>query len=234
MRNHSGNICIERAIYNVPYGGGGSFKTFAQQLKANNPDILYLKPHTGQSIRLGELTLDIMLTHEDFVSATSGASRCGADFNNTSTVIKFSAFGKSYLQLGDYSGSPGDGLETLFLGLYKNGNAYPALKSDIVQVAHHALNGTQKNVYQVVGARYAFIPQTDTDFDAVSMKDPGIQTTVNQIYEANANAEIYLQSRYIHALTISQNGTITHNQEPIRGANANYTDLLATAPPYQK
>ena len=232
-------IYIERAFYNVPFHDSTSSKKsyihFAEMLKTHNPNIIYLKPHTGQSIRLGELTLDIMLTHEDLVIPESATSRCG-DFNNTTTVIKFSAFGKSYLQLGDYSGSHSDGIEAIFLSLYKNGNAYPALQSDIVQVAHHALEGNQANVYKAIGARYAFIPQTDTDFDAegVVMMKSTFQATVEQLYESNANAEIYLQSRYTHALTIAQDGTITHSQEPIRGANADYADLLATVPPYQK
>ena len=239
LEKHSDKIYIERAFYNVPFHDSTSSKKsyihFAEMLKTHNPNIIYLKPHTGQSIRLGELTLDIMLTHEDLVIPESATSRCG-DFNNTTTVIKFSAFGKSYLQLGDYSGSHSDGIESIFLGLYKNGTAYPALQSDIVQVAHHAIEGDQANLYNAIGARYAFIPQTDTDFDAegVVMMKSTFQATVEQLYESNANAEIYLQSRYTHALTIAQDGTITHSQEPIRGANADYADLLATVPPYQK
>lgn len=240
LKNHSDKICIERAIYNVPYHTGSSneksFINFAKLLKENNPNILYLKPHTGQSVTLGEVTLDIMLTHEDLVSARSGISRCGADYNNTSTVIKFTAFGRTYLQLGDYSGSASDGLEEIFLGLYKNGTAHPALKCDIVQVAHHAIEGNQANVYNAVGAKYAFIPQTDTDFDAESltMMTNNFQTTINQLYQANADTEIYLQSRFVHALTIAQDGCITHSKQDIKGASDDYADWLATVPAYQR
>ena len=239
LENHSDKIHIERAIYNVPFhdtaSSTTSFINFAKLLKEHNPNIIYMKPHTGQSIRLGELTLDIMLTHEDLVIPESASTRCG-DFNNTSTVIKFTAYGKSYMQLGDYSGSPSDNIEKIFLGLYKNGNAYPALKSDIVQVAHHALEGNQANVYNAIGAKYAFIPQTDTDFDGegVAMLKATFQATVDQIFAANAEAEVYLQSRYTHALTISQDGAITHSSEAIRGANEDYADWLATVPAFAK
>ena len=239
LENHGDKIFIERAMYNVPFhdskSSTTSFINFAKLLKEHNPNMLYIKPHTGQSVRLGELTLDILLTHEDLVIPESATTRCG-DFNNTTTVIKFTAFGKTYLQLGDYSGSPSDKIEDVFLGLYKQGNTYPTLQSDIVQVAHHALEGDQVNVYKAIGARYAFIPQTDTDFDGegVSMMKNAFQSTVNQLIMANASVDIYLQSRYTHALTIQKDGTITHTSEVLRGANEDYQGYLDSVPAFMK
>ena len=238
VQNHSDKINIERAIYNVPYHvNKKTFMAFGALLKEKFPNIQYLKPHTGQSIRLGEITLDIMLTHEDLVKQL-GAFTLINNFNNTTTIIKYTINGKTFMQLGDHSGDS-DGVEKILLGMYENAeHAYPALQSDIVQVAHHAIQTGMEKTYKAIGARYAFVPQADCNFSAYRDQQPRCdiyQSTVNDLIAANASVEFFFQSRYTYGLKIAKNGTMSETAPiAIQNANADYAALLDSVDPFTR
>ena len=230
VRDYSDKINIERAMYNVPYHANQtSFVPFGKLLKETYPNIQYLKPHTGQSIRLGEITLDIMLTHEDLVDGATAISKI-SNFNNTSTVIKYTVNGKTFMQLADLSADE-DGVEKILLGMYQSGaNEYAALKSDIVQVAHHALQTGMEKTYKAIGASYAFVPQADCSFEKYKLEQRRCdiyQSTVNDVIAANASVKFFFQSRHTYGLRIAKNGTISETAPiAIQNANADYAALL--------
>ncbi len=239
IQKYSEKIVIESAIYNIPWlDQKTSFMTFGALIKEKYPNIKFLKAHTGQSIRLGEVTLDILLTHEDILDEVSGFTKI-SNYNNTTTVIKYTVNGKTFMQLGDFSGSKNNGKEKLFLEPYKNADGgYPVLQSDIVQVAHHALENDMQNTYKAIGARYAFIPQSDCNFSEYRFEQAKCSTyqdTVNDIISANESVEIFFQSRYTYALSIAKNGAIT-KLAPIAiiGADEGYAELIREVSPFSK
>ena len=239
IQKYSDKIDIESAIYNIPWlTQKSAFMTFGALIKEKYPNIKYLKPHTGQSIRLGEVTLDILLTHEDIVDEASGFTKI-SNYNNTTTVMKYTVNGKTFMQLGDFSGSQNNGKEKIFLGMYKDADgAYPVLQSDIVQVAHHALENDMENTYQAIGARYAFIPQADCNFSEYRFQQAKCSTyqdTVNDIISANANVEMFFQNRNTYALSIAKNGAIT-KLAPIAiiGADEGYAELIGAVSPFHR
>jgi beta-lactamase superfamily II metal-dependent hydrolase len=138
------------------------------------PDARFLKPHTGQSFTLGDVKIDVMFTHEDMVKADTGTLHL-RDVNNTSTVMKLTVHGKTFLLLGDLGTSVKNPyrpivedmrLEARFLGMYsaKHGS-YPALESDAVQVSHHAFHYyRQSEFYCAIRARYAMLPMADVEY----------------------------------------------------------------------
>ena len=231
-------ITVERAIYNLPFWSntqseGSDFAKFGALLKTKYPAMQYIKAHTGQSIKLGEVTLDIMLTHEDLLESKVAMTKA-RNFNDTTTVFKYTVNGKTFLQLGDYGGS--SDIARQFLGMYKQGNTYPALKSDIVQTAHHAMNDWLEDLYLAVRANYAFVPTADCKFsDYQDIVNPCYNNTVSQIIDANDSVKLYFQNRKTYALAIAKNGAITEvTPTDIRGANDGYDTLLSAVTPFSR
>lgn len=232
IEKHSDKINIERILFNVPWHvQQSSFVTFGARLKENFPNAQYLKAHTGQSLTLGEVTLDIMFTHEDLVEKRTGMTNI-SNFNNTTTVIKYTINGKTFMQLGDHTSSQ-DHAGERFLGLYKAGeNDYPALKSDIVQVAHHAIETAEEDLYNAIRAPYAFVPQADCNFEKYKSEQAVCYkylNTLGDLKNANENVEFFFQSRFTHGFTISKDGTISKTTPiAIQGVNDDYANYLTT------
>ena len=232
IQNHAEKLDIERILFNVPWHvQQSSFVPFGTLLQEKFPNAKYLKAHTGQSLALGEVTLDIMLTHEDLVEKRTGMTNI-ATFNNTTTVIKYTINGKTFMQLGDHTSSQ-DHAGERFLGLYKAGeNDYPALKSDIVQVAHHAIETAEEDLYNAICAPYAFVPQADCDFEKYKSEQAVCDkywNTLGDLKNANESVEFFFQSRYTHGFTIAKNGTLSKTTPiAIQGVNEDYAGYLTT------
>ena len=230
LQKYAEKITVERAIFNFPFWSadtatGESYAKLGALIKEKYPAIKYIKPHTGQSILLGEVTLDILLTHEDLLESKVAMTKA-KNFNNTTTVIKYTVAGKSFLQLGDFSGTTE--ITTQFLNTYKVGNAYPALNCDIVQTAHHAMNDWLDDLYVAIGAKYAFVPTADCNFKAYTgIVNPCYASTIQHLIGANESVNLYFQNRNTYGLQIDKNGGISETvSTAIRGVNSDYLALL--------
>ena len=223
VNNYSDQIVIERAMYNLPSWSYGAFTALGQAIKAKFPSVKFIKPHSGQSIQLGNISIDIITTHEDIVDADTGKTNI-IDFNSTTTVYRMNIGGKTFMVMGDWGGgdthAPADYAETerRLLAVYANGNdSY--LRSDILQVAHHALNPYMENVNKAIAAKYAFFPAADVALN--QQAHPGVvNVNYNQFIAAGGVAsQVYFSSRYTYCLDIAQDGTITVAAQNIRGAD---------------
>ena len=116
-------------------------KLFDEHLDVYYPDLKYYRPHTGETIQLADVKLDILYTCEDNVDAKTGElvkelftwnNTYGIDQNNSSMVARITFDGKSFMLLGDIFGAAED-------VLMKNYSA-SSLKADIMQVSHHGFN----------------------------------------------------------------------------------------------
>lgn len=154
LKEYHDVIDLQSVIYNFPsyqvLSGGYDANTF--DLKANinkyYPDVTFHKLHTGEQLSMAGVRIDVVFTHEDAVSA-SGTSQIG-DFNASSTVLKVTFDGKTWMILGDIS----DVAQTAIMGA----RSREYLKSDIVQVAHHCFNYLN-DLYPAIAADIALFPQ---------------------------------------------------------------------------
>ena len=156
LRRFPDRIFVERAMFNFAsesYLGGfdessrSRIKTM-ERLKANNPEIKYLKLHTGQKFELCGAGVEVILTHEDMLSRHT--PRFYEGMNETSTILKFSFDGKSVIFLGDAHVSNGN----VMIGRYPEG----ALNCDFLQAAHHCINNVE-NIYAFIRSEYILIPE---------------------------------------------------------------------------
>lgn len=152
LRFYSDQLTVERVIFNFPanehYVLMPQTHILLERLHAFCPDVKYLKAHTGQRFTLAGVTCEVLLTHED-ASGMTGRETIGR-FNDTSTVLKVSFDGTSFIFLGDMD----DGAERVILSHFTE----RTLRCSGVQVAHHMINSLQK-IYFVIQPDVMLVPQ---------------------------------------------------------------------------
>ena len=150
-------LFVERAMFNFASESlvGSDFNESVQsriktteRIKANNPEVKYLKLHTGQKFDLCGAEVEVLLTHEDMLSRH--APRAYEGMNETSTILKLSFDGKSVIFLGDAHVSNGN----VLIGRYPEGS----VSCDFLQVAHHCINNVE-NIYAFIKTEYMLIPE---------------------------------------------------------------------------
>lgn len=195
-------VDLQTVICNFPsyqvISGNYGDNTFT--LKANiqkyYPDVKFHKLHTGEQLSFAGVNIDVVYTHEDAVS-NAGTTKIG-DFNATSTVLKISFDGKTWMVLGDISSVAEDAIIDMHTKEY--------LKVDIVQVAHHGFNFLNK-LYPAMGAKIALFPNS-----RFYITDPGNSQSNYYKYLSIMEyaTEEYYAHKYITKLWVDENGAIQH------------------------
>jgi len=90
-----------------------------------------------------DIKIEILLTYDDLPFAS--------DPNETSMLFRVTAADQTFLFLGDTYHAPAAQLA---------GERGKSLKSDFCQLAHHALNGADDSLYELVKPEIALIPMT--------------------------------------------------------------------------
>ena len=235
VRDHSEKFILERVMHNLTSEQlPADLRDMSRDIITKYPDVKYTKIHTGQKIQLADATIEVMLTHETLTDAESNRTII-VDYNDTSDIVKFTVNGKSFMNLGDHGGQwtrkPNEVassamIEAKLLGMYRaEDGSYPALKADIVQVAHHAINDWLENLYKAIDADYAFFPQADCQIDLYDGN-----CFKNIVYQLRAtgmpDSNMYHANRLTHWLIIEQNGNITHHSQKLTGADEGYWYFL--------
>lgn len=164
IRRYREKVVLERLLYNfqpmdfsdVPedmdWRGSdeATFREFYRVVDACCQGVPRIILHTGDSLQIGELALDVLYTHEDLYPGQS-------TFNDHSTVLRVTARGKRILFLGDIY------TEASRILLQR-----PAqLRCDIVQVAHHGFRGATEALYRATGATMALWPTAAHEFESL-------------------------------------------------------------------
>ena len=134
-------------VINKKYDSGAFL--LRDNLQKYFPNVTYHKPHTGEMINFGGVTMEVVYTHEDAVPV-SGESDV-VHFNCTSTVVKVTMDGKTLMILGDMGAEAEKKIMEMHSSEY--------LKSDLVQVSHHCYNYLGK-LYPAIDADIAVFPQS--------------------------------------------------------------------------
>ncbi len=168
METHRDDVIIRKLIYNfqpmaLPQSSEGwrkvkndleTVKRFYEVAEAYCREIPILTPRAGDRIRIGEIYIEVLYTHENLDVPST--------FNDHSTVLRADTNGWSLLFLGD---------------LFREGSRIlmdvcpDRLRCDIVQVAHHGFAGATKALYEAVSAAYALWPGTREGIGANAYRD---------------------------------------------------------------
>ena len=191
--NYHKQIDLQRVMFNFPSaseldaGKMGIVGDVRSNVRQYFPNAKVLKCHTGQSIQLGSMTIDVMTTHEDAVAAKTGKSVIG-EGNSMTSVLRFTfADGTRYMELGDCT----EEREGSLLGMYADSE----FKCQISDVAHHGYNRLQR-LYSKISARYIFwtnysFDDWATDTESAKWRKTVSQHTLQYVQTANPNVEVF-------------------------------------------
>ena len=229
---------FERVMHNIAASGvmacGSDLPKISSKLKSTFPGIKYIKIHTGQNIKLGNVTIDVLMTHEDAVDPITGKSII-VDNNNVCPVLRITANNTSILYFGDWGGNDQSTaakrneysfMENRLMSVNKvlveidgvSQSTYPMLDVDIVQTAHHAINSWMGNVYTKTSPMYAFFTQADVPYDM--LYHDCYRTIIKYLHSVGTPYEnMYFAGKQTHWLVIDTDGTITHDSKKFEGAD---------------
>ena len=153
-RYHS-QLSVERFMFNFPSSTvrrpDSQTGIFKEMINKYCPDALYIKLHTGQSVQLADVTLQVLYTHEDSVNLSTGKAVL-EDVNDSSTVLRVSAGEMSMIVTGDMNMRAQE--------MIMNAFSEKTLSASILQVSHHGFNNVS-SLYNAVKAPIAIIPQSE-------------------------------------------------------------------------
>ena len=193
ISNYNKYLDLQRVMFNFPtsaemdagkMGIDGEIRTAVRQFF---PNVMFTKCHTGQSIQLGSLTIDVMTTHEDAVSATTGKTTI-SEGNSMTSLLRFTfADGTRYMELGDFT----EERENSLLGMYSDAE----FKCQISDIAHHGFNRVQR-LYSKISARYILwsnYPSENwlTGTTAAKWRKTVSANNLQYVRDANPNVEIF-------------------------------------------
>ncbi|MBE6668204.1 MAG: hypothetical protein E7607_07850 [Ruminococcaceae bacterium] len=229
---------FERVMHNIAHSSvmptGSDLVSMASKISQYNPNVKYIKLHTGQNITLGNVSIDVLMTHEDAVDPITGKSII-VDNNNVCPVIKINANGKSIMYFGDWGGNDQSTkakqdeyvfMESRLMGIYNvviddNGtkkNTYPMLKADVVQTAHHAINSWMVNVYTAIAPQHAFFTQADVPYSLLF--HPCYKTIIDCLHTVGTPYEnMYFAGKKTNWIVIDTDGNITQDSKAIEGTD---------------
>ena len=155
LKNYRSQIDLQRVMFNFPNPTvtGLSIHELRGDIQTNYPNVKFLKCHTGQSIHLGSIDIDILMTHEDMVNASTGKSTM-TEGNSMTTVARFTMpDGTVFLNLGDFESEQEAPLFSGSKAILDKSE----LECDIVTVAHHGYNKVEAT-YKAAKAQYVLWP----------------------------------------------------------------------------
>lgn len=141
IETHHEQIALERVMWNFPEksviapGSSQRNDQLAMQSMVNRlyPDVLYMKPHNGMKINVGDVELQFLYTQEDNIEKF--LSKEYTDYNSSSAVCMLKFSGKSVFLPGDCKmGTIDKG------GFMCNIYSKSTFGCDIMQVSHHGYN----------------------------------------------------------------------------------------------
>ena len=149
---YQSSVKIETVVYNLPTtyfhsGLAAAAPAIDTQIYAI-PGVKAIYARTGQVFHIADAQFEIMFTPEDFYPGA-----VGGDENDSSVVFKITCEGQSILIFGDSAYNAAKQL------LRRYGET-DALKSDIMQVAHHGYDGTDA-LYRLVDPTIVLWPCPD-------------------------------------------------------------------------
>lgn len=203
-KKYGDRVQVRRLIHNFPsklmlYGAGHEgfaeyeYALVEEGIRTYSPSPEFIRAHTGQTYRFPGLSVDILFTLDDFKQPFFPDN-----FNATSLVFRVTAEGQTFMFLGD--------TDPTAIGIFM-GRFGDALKSDVVQVAHHGYYGGTKEVYDAIAAPIVLwpVPYIHPITKAGRYNDPNFSMVTREMIRKYARA-VYLQWKGTDILSLPLSG----------------------------
>ena len=193
--DHHDDVIIERLYFNFPKEEEIAisdspymlddtiyrYTQFKRNLAEFYPDVPVVKPHSGNRFAVRNAEFEVLYAYDDLYPQTI----LNGGMNENSLLLKMTVEDQTILWTGDFAFNATD----LVLSEYD-----AALKSDILQMAHHGYNGTEA-LYAAVYPTIAILP---VSFDP----------KLDEVFARSQNAWL-LNSQNVQQFIITNHGTWT-------------------------
>lgn len=215
ITSYNEHLDLQRVMFNFPdpneVDGNkmGIDESARSSISKNYPNVKFLKCHTGQSIKLGSLVMDVMITSEDAVDISTGKTAMIEGNSMTSVVRITFADGTRYLELGDFTGDQDQDpkRQDTFVKMY----AGSEFICKIVTIAHHGYNSLAQ-IYPKIKANYALWTNLSPDEMVLDSDTRWKQVRAGQIETQLKNSDVTPKIYYAGQKTVKlgcKNGTVT-------------------------
>ena len=153
LEKYHDKIDLQRVMFNFPkyVNDKGYQEDIRTMARAYYPEVKFMKCHTGQSIQLGSLKLDVMATHEDLVNTTSGTVTF-EEGNDMTTMLRITfPDGSRFMSMGDAT-------EDVVVAGAISRLAASELSCKYFEVPHHGYNELYASQCNVFKPKYIFFP----------------------------------------------------------------------------
>ena len=154
-KSYGTDVKIEQIILNFPSeetakAGGGDCRSNVYSVLSSTAlkNTKLVKAHVGQKFYIRNATVEMLCNFEMLQPYT--LKKDDNSYNNTSLVFSVELEDVKFMILGDCYNKQSEIIPKCY------GTA--ALKSDVVQVAHHGIGGTDASVYSLIDADWAIWP----------------------------------------------------------------------------
>ena len=176
---YSKEVKLESILYNFPSDadsevsndGPLEYARFRSHVKNYYSYTPLYKVHTGHVYTIADATIEIFYTHEDYVNMDR-TIQSTTNWNNTSLIFGLEIAGQKIMFLGDAQEVPNNQTAAIFGS---------ALKSDIVQVAHHGGKGGTDAIYKAIDPQVALFTTSDEIIPTYMVKFPANSYLVNDL-----------------------------------------------------
>ena len=208
ITTYKDKVDLQRVMFNFPTDAEVDFDIYPYArdgILDYFPNAKVMKCHTGQSIQLGSVVLDVMTTHEDAVDAYTQKTKM-TEGNSSSTVVRITLpDGTRFMNLGDYTQE----MESAFLKMYSASE----LKCEITDVAHHGYNDVG-NIYRAISAEYALWSNYSAEL-FTDWKEVRARQVRGYLMEAGASAENIFYAGLNTVKLECKGGTIQVTKQPV-------------------
>lgn len=218
LMNYHGQYDVKRLSFNFNYKDPNMLPFFKEHFNVWYPDAVFYRPHTGETLNIADITIDILYTYEDSVSSETGniildtmplgwGGNPAVDQNNSSITAKITFDGKTFLLTGDIAFVARD----VLLANYSD----EVLKSDILQVSHHGLNHLPE-IYSKVNPSLTFYSQKK---EAIPNLNAGTQHIYNSVVASTQGGadNIYFAGNCTVGVSVGADGSLKAETREIIG-----------------
>ena len=163
ISDYSDRVKVEQLVTNDP--SDFLYSKTEMETRSFNPNsvkgkfggCVYQKAHTGQQFFLPGVTFTVLYTQED--SSTSSPFRM---FNSLSMVFDAVTNDTRFIWFGDAQREAALRIKSMY---------YEEMKCDVMQVAHHGVNGGSLELFELCNPKIAFFPVSENLYRSVANQE---------------------------------------------------------------
>lgn len=188
IHEYGDKVIVHRVVDNTPVDGymvidyRKQYERLLKKIRTDNPDVMYLKVHTGMKINVADTSAEVLFTHEDIIYDYQGGSTSNP--NRISLIAVFDIAGLTFLETADNM-------------TYNNYSQYSIDKitTDVLKIAHHyydkSMDTLYEKLYKTGKVSYCYNPRWESTANAANNYQAPTMALFGSKYLQGSETKIY-------------------------------------------